>query len=125
MTAKNVSAVAVAKMSITAKRNTECIDVRLKLIMGGLVIAFGGWGLCLEKLPNKNRVPIAIASSPNVREAFLEAKDQSEINNRKSKNVLAERVGFEPTERFPAHSISSAANSTTLAPLHEGMRAEG
>src|SRR5260370_28022517 len=30
---------------------------------------------------------------------------------------LAERVGFEPTERFPAHSISSAANSTTLAPL--------
>jgi hypothetical protein len=26
-------------------------------------------------------------------------------------------VGFEPTERFPAHSISSAANSTTLAPL--------
>jgi hypothetical protein len=32
-------------------------------------------------------------------------------------NVMAERVGFEPTERFPAHSISSAANSTTLAPL--------
>src|SRR5882672_6037599 len=30
---------------------------------------------------------------------------------------LAERVGFEPTERFPVHSISSAANSTTLAPL--------
>jgi len=30
---------------------------------------------------------------------------------------MAERVGFEPTERFPAHSISSAANSTTLAPL--------
>ena len=26
-------------------------------------------------------------------------------------------MGFEPTERFPAHSISSAANSTTLAPL--------
>jgi hypothetical protein len=34
---------------------------------------------------------------------------------------LAERVGFEPTERFPAHSISSAANSTTLAPL-QGLR---
>src|ERR1700730_9665463 len=33
------------------------------------------------------------------------------------RHVLAERVGFEPTERFPAHSISSAANSTTLAPL--------
>src|SRR6266498_1689340 len=32
-------------------------------------------------------------------------------------NVLAERVGFEPTVRFPVHSISSAANSTTLAPL--------
>jgi hypothetical protein len=30
---------------------------------------------------------------------------------------MAERVGFEPTERFPAHSISNAANSTTLAPL--------
>src|SRR5205807_9694191 len=32
---------------------------------------------------------------------------------------MAERVGFEPTERFPVHSISSAANSTTLAPLPE------
>src|SRR5258708_39708454 len=31
--------------------------------------------------------------------------------------LMAERVGFEPTERFPVHSISSAANSTTLAPL--------
>src|ERR1043166_2643656 len=30
---------------------------------------------------------------------------------------LAERVGFEPTERFPVHSISSAASSTTPAPL--------
>jgi hypothetical protein len=36
-------------------------------------------------------------------------------------NVMAERVGFEPTERFPAHSISSAANSTTLAPLPEKL----
>ena len=33
--------------------------------------------------------------------------------------VLAERVGFEPTERFPVHSISSAASSTTPAPLLE------
>src|SRR6185503_13961276 len=33
------------------------------------------------------------------------------------KNFLAERVGFEPTERFPVHSISSAASSTTPAPL--------
>ena len=32
-------------------------------------------------------------------------------------SVLAERVGFEPTERFPVHSISSAASSTTPAPL--------
>jgi hypothetical protein len=35
---------------------------------------------------------------------------------------MAERVGFEPTERFPAHSISSAANSTTLAPLPRNCR---
>ncbi len=33
------------------------------------------------------------------------------------KRYLAERVGFEPTERFPVHSISSAASSTTPAPL--------
>jgi hypothetical protein len=31
--------------------------------------------------------------------------------------IMAERVGFEPTERFPVHSISSAASSTTPAPL--------
>ena len=31
---------------------------------------------------------------------------------------MAERVGFEPTVRFPVHSISSAASSTTPAPLH-------
>src|SRR5215211_6849252 len=30
---------------------------------------------------------------------------------------MAERVGFEPTVRFPVHSISSAASSTTPAPL--------
>ena len=35
--------------------------------------------------------------------------------------LLAERVGFEPTERFPVHSISSAANSTTLAPLRKQL----
>src|SRR5687767_12378379 len=35
------------------------------------------------------------------------------------KTGLAERVGFEPTERFPVHSISSAASSTTPAPLRE------
>src|SRR5262244_2395101 len=32
---------------------------------------------------------------------------------------MAERVGFEPTERFPVHSISSAASSTTPAPLQK------
>src|SRR5205823_26834 len=36
-----------------------------------------------------------------------------------SLQFMAERVGFEPTERFPVHSISSAANSTTLAPLRK------
>ena len=30
---------------------------------------------------------------------------------------MAERVGFEPTVPFPVHSISSAASSTTPAPL--------
>ena len=32
---------------------------------------------------------------------------------------MAERVGFEPTVRFPVHCISSAAHSTTLPPLRE------
>ena len=31
--------------------------------------------------------------------------------------MVAERVGFEPTEPVKAHSISNAANSTTLAPF--------
>gem|GEM_PF-6503226 len=30
----------------------------------------------------------------------------------------AERVGFEPTVRFPAHTLSRRASSTTPAPLH-------
>ena len=30
-------------------------------------------------------------------------------------NNQAERLGFEPRERLPAHRISSAAHSTTLA----------
>src|ERR1700738_5658056 len=49
----------------------------------------------------------------------LTGSNSHEIENRQLSigNVLAERVGFEPTERFPVHSISSAANSTTLAPL--------
>ena len=34
---------------------------------------------------------------------------------------LAERVGFEPTEPVKAHSISNAANSTTLAPFRNQL----
>jgi hypothetical protein len=34
---------------------------------------------------------------------------------------LAERVGFEPTEPVKAHSISNAANSTTLAPFRNWL----
>jgi hypothetical protein len=52
---------------------------------------------------------------------MIAARSQSEIGNPKSEMFLAERVGFEPTERFPVHSISSAANSTTLAPLRENI----
>src|SRR6185503_7283419 len=44
------------------------------------------------------------------------------IGNWQLAMFLAERVGFEPTERFPVHSISSAANSTTLAPLPRNCR---
>lgn len=36
------------------------------------------------------------------------------------KGPMAERVGFEPTVRSPAHRISSAAHSTTLPPLRIG-----
>src|SRR6185369_11788918 len=38
-----------------------------------------------------------------------------------TKTLMAERVGFEPTERFPVHSISSAASSTTPAPLQVSL----
>jgi hypothetical protein len=50
---------------------------------------------------------------------FRLAAELLKIGNRKLElgNDLAERVGFEPTERFPVHSISSAASSTTPAPL--------
>ncbi len=34
---------------------------------------------------------------------------------------MAERVGFEPTEPVKAHSISNAANSTTLAPFRKKL----
>ena len=37
---------------------------------------------------------------------------------------MAERVGFEPTEPVKAHSISNAANSTTLAPFRLNLMAE-
>ena len=39
------------------------------------------------------------------------------------KNVMAERVGFEPTLPLPVNRISSAAHSTTLPPLREVCRA--
>ncbi len=32
-------------------------------------------------------------------------------------SLLAERVGFEPTVRLPAHTLSRRASSTTPAPL--------
>ena len=35
---------------------------------------------------------------------------------------MTERVGFEPTEPFRVHSISNAANSTTLAPFQNQLR---
>ena len=38
--------------------------------------------------------------------------------------VLAERVGFEPTEPVKAHSISNAANSTALAPFRENLTSQ-
>jgi hypothetical protein len=38
---------------------------------------------------------------------------------------MAERVGFEPTEPVKAHSISNAANSTTLAPFRILSGGEG
>ena len=73
----------------------------------------------MKKLPGKPAIPSRhayIQLVSRLQQRILKV-NESEINNRKSKMFLAERVGFEPTERFPAHSISSAANSTTLAPL--------
>ena len=37
-------------------------------------------------------------------------------------DLLAERVGFEPTVRVSAHLISNQARSTTPAPLHADSR---
>ena len=86
--------------------------------MVGLFIVCGA---LLEKLPTRpSPLRIAMACSqlvPRLEQTILRVNNQSEITNQKSALFLAERVGFEPTERFPAHSISSAANSTTLAPL--------
>jgi hypothetical protein len=36
--------------------------------------------------------------------------------------ALAERVGFEPTVRFPARSLSRRVLSTTQSPLRSGRR---
>ena len=48
-----------------------------------------------------------------------ELKSSSLIPQISSLRNLAEEVGFEPTEPFRAHSISNAANSTTLAPFRK------
>ena len=40
---------------------------------------------------------------------------------RDKRPTTAEGVGFEPTEPVKAHSISNAANSTTLAPFRAGI----
>src|SRR5437660_1229130 len=94
----------------------ECLDALLELIM--LVCAsYFVAGACLKNHRLSQQFRSLLPFSHHRRQTVLVANDQSEINNRKSKMFLAERVGFEPTERFPAHSISSAANSTTLAPL--------
>jgi hypothetical protein len=39
------------------------------------------------------------------------------LETRRIPDLLAERVGFEPTVRETAHLISNQAHSTTLAPL--------
>jgi hypothetical protein len=40
-----------------------------------------------------------------------------QLLRRKHHSTLAEREGFEPSERFPAHSLSKRAQSATLSPL--------
>ncbi len=44
---------------------------------------------------------------------------KSKIRTPKSKIVMAERVGFEPTEPAKAQQFSRLPDSTTLAPLRE------
>jgi hypothetical protein len=72
------------------------------------------------------RLPISDCQFPIGRLTILELYTNRPISNEHARignrhlaivNFMAERVGFEPTVRFPVHSISSAANSTTLAPL--------
>src|SRR6266478_4453026 len=78
----------------------------------------GSSGSCEDRFGQRSRsrrfsLPFLSASSPHQ----IICGRSPEL-----KTFLAERVGFEPTERFPAHSISSAANSTTLAPLPRNCR---
>src|SRR4029453_13952228 len=63
---------------------------------------------------------LPIVNLPNS-DYLLLSTYKSTIGNQKSAMRLAERVGFEPTERFPVHSISSAASSTTPAPLQKSI----
>src|SRR3989344_7039432 len=37
-------------------------------------------------------------------------------------SIIAEREGFEPSERFPVQHISSVLHSTALAPLRERLK---
>ena len=108
--AKKLSAVALVLKAIAVTRSMlECIEVPLQLIMVRLFILWGG--VAYTNIPEKSQPIFPICDSPRLPKIWGE-----------NENVMAERVGFEPTERFPAHSISSAANSTTLAPLPRNCR---
>ena len=112
--ARKLSVAVVMIKASTAKRSRfKCVDVLLKLIMFGLLILVRSWILAPIVLEIRGPAsPIAVNLHTNILGQRPIGIQQSGIEN-----ILAERVGFEPTERFPAHSISSAANSTTLAPL--------
>jgi hypothetical protein len=62
--------------------------------------------------------------------ALLESKGTLEVHEKRSgfelkenkREILAERVGFEPTVRFPARSLSRRVLSTAQSPLRGGRR---
>src|SRR5215472_4475987 len=59
--------------------------------------------------------------SDNNQEDAADLRDGAE-NHWPRKNFLAERVGFEPTVRFPARSLSRRVLSTTQSPLRSSGR---